>query len=314
MDISRPHKDLQKAAADAMRAHGFEPEFAPDVEQQLAALAAHPPGRRPVPASATCAELPWSSIDNDTSRDLDQLEVAERLPGRRHQGPRGDRRRRRLRAEGLADRRSRGARTRRRCIPASGIFRCCPKRCRPARRRSSRARTGSPSSSSSSSTPDGTVQSSDVYRARRSQHRAADLRRRSAPGSREAVRRRRRWRRRRSCRRSCALQDARAQALQERPLPARRAQHRDDRDAPGRRRRAGGRRRAAGQEPRDRADRRLHDRLQRGRGAAAGGKRRLVDPARRARRRSAGIASWRWRRRSARRCRPRRIRRRSTSF
>jgi exoribonuclease-2 len=79
MDISRPHKDLQKAAAEAMRAHGFEPEFAPDVEQQLAALAAHPPRTAAGAGVRDLRELPWSSIDNNTSRDLDQLEVAEPL-------------------------------------------------------------------------------------------------------------------------------------------------------------------------------------------------------------------------------------------
>ena len=63
-----------------MRAHGFDPEFAPQVQEQLAALAAHPP---PLASSADIRDLralPWSSIDNDTSRDLDQLEIAELLP------------------------------------------------------------------------------------------------------------------------------------------------------------------------------------------------------------------------------------------
>jgi VacB/RNase II family 3'-5' exoribonuclease len=75
----RPHVDLQKAAAEAMRAHGFEPEFTRQVQEQLAALAAHPP---PLASGADIRDLralPWSSIDNDTSRDLDQLEIAESL-------------------------------------------------------------------------------------------------------------------------------------------------------------------------------------------------------------------------------------------
>ena len=80
MYISRPHVDLQKAAAEAMQAHGFEPEFAPQVQEQLAALAAHPPPPAPAGDIRDLRALPWSSIDNDTSRDLDQLEIAELLP------------------------------------------------------------------------------------------------------------------------------------------------------------------------------------------------------------------------------------------
>jgi VacB/RNase II family 3'-5' exoribonuclease len=80
MDISRPHVDLQEAAAETMRAHGFEPGFAPEVQQQLAALAAHPPSVASGDGIRDLRGLPWSSIDNDTSRDLDQLEVAEQLP------------------------------------------------------------------------------------------------------------------------------------------------------------------------------------------------------------------------------------------
>jgi VacB/RNase II family 3'-5' exoribonuclease len=71
--------DLAAAAAQLMVANDFEPEFPPDVQQQLAQLQAHAP---PVAPSATVRDLRgllWSSIDNDTSRDLDQVEVAERL-------------------------------------------------------------------------------------------------------------------------------------------------------------------------------------------------------------------------------------------
>jgi VacB/RNase II family 3'-5' exoribonuclease len=74
------HIDLQAAAKDIMRQYGFEPDFPPAVQQQLADLRAHPPA---IAASATVRDLRnllWSSIDNDTSRDLDQIEVAERLP------------------------------------------------------------------------------------------------------------------------------------------------------------------------------------------------------------------------------------------
>src|SRR6185436_12587400 len=76
----KPHIDLEKAAAEAMRAHGFDPEFGPQVRRQLDALAAHPPLVAAVAGVRDLRELPWSSIDNNTSRDLDQLEVVESLP------------------------------------------------------------------------------------------------------------------------------------------------------------------------------------------------------------------------------------------
>jgi VacB/RNase II family 3'-5' exoribonuclease len=74
------HVDLQAVAKDVMRQHGFNPDFAPAVQQQLAQLRANPPA---IAAGATVRDLRsqlWSSIDNDTSRDLDQIEVAQRLP------------------------------------------------------------------------------------------------------------------------------------------------------------------------------------------------------------------------------------------
>ena len=73
------HVDLQAVAKDIMRQHGFEPDFPPGVQQQLMELRAHPPA---ITAAGTVRDLRsqlWSSIDNDTSRDLDQIEVAERL-------------------------------------------------------------------------------------------------------------------------------------------------------------------------------------------------------------------------------------------
>ena len=63
-----------------MLEHGFEPEFPPPVQQQLQELNAHPPQVPQSPAIRDLRNLLWSSIDNDTSRDLDQIEVAERLP------------------------------------------------------------------------------------------------------------------------------------------------------------------------------------------------------------------------------------------
>src|SRR5882672_7350052 len=74
------HIDLEAIAKDVMRQHGFEPDFPSEVQQQLAQLRASPPA---IAASAAVRDLRgllWSSIDNDTSRDLDQIEVAEQLP------------------------------------------------------------------------------------------------------------------------------------------------------------------------------------------------------------------------------------------
>ena len=73
------HIDLQAVAKDVMRQHGFQPDFSPEVQQQLAELRAHPPAVVAAGAVRDLRNLLWSSIDNDTSRDLDQIEVAEGL-------------------------------------------------------------------------------------------------------------------------------------------------------------------------------------------------------------------------------------------
>ena len=62
-----------------MLEHGFEPDFPPGVPQQLAELKTHPPQATPDSDIRDLRQLLWSSIDNGTSRDLDQIEVAERL-------------------------------------------------------------------------------------------------------------------------------------------------------------------------------------------------------------------------------------------
>lgn len=73
------HLDLQSIARQIMLSHGFEPEFPGDVPAQLADLKAHPPQIAATDGIRDLRNLLWSSIDNDTSRDLDQIEVAERL-------------------------------------------------------------------------------------------------------------------------------------------------------------------------------------------------------------------------------------------
>jgi exoribonuclease-2 len=75
------HIDLQAAAQRVMLENGFELDLPPGISQQLADLARHPPTVAPSADVRDLRGLLWSSIDNDTSRDLDQLEVAEALPG-----------------------------------------------------------------------------------------------------------------------------------------------------------------------------------------------------------------------------------------
>jgi exoribonuclease R len=72
--------DLQEAAKQVMIENRFEPEFSPQVQQELEKLKAHPPKIESSPNIHDLRNLLWSSIDNDASRDLDQAEVAERLP------------------------------------------------------------------------------------------------------------------------------------------------------------------------------------------------------------------------------------------
>ena len=79
MTAGSSHLDLQAVAKDVVRQHGFQPDFPPAVQQQLAQLRAHPPTISAGGAVRDLRDQLWSSIDNDTSRDLDQIEAAERL-------------------------------------------------------------------------------------------------------------------------------------------------------------------------------------------------------------------------------------------
>jgi exoribonuclease II len=73
------HYDLPALARQEMIAEGFTPDFPPEAQRQVAALRAHAAAPASNGAVRDLRGLPWSSIDNDTSRDLDQIEVAERL-------------------------------------------------------------------------------------------------------------------------------------------------------------------------------------------------------------------------------------------
>jgi VacB/RNase II family 3'-5' exoribonuclease len=77
------HFNLVAAAHAAMIEHGFEPDFPDGTDAELTAILS-----LTAPPSASAAfnstlrdmrSLLWSSIDNDTSKDLDQIEWAERL-------------------------------------------------------------------------------------------------------------------------------------------------------------------------------------------------------------------------------------------
>jgi exoribonuclease-2 len=73
------HFDLVAAAHAVMIEHGFQPDFPAGTETELAAIKAHPE-LPSAPGAQDLRKLLWSSIDNDTSRDLDQIEWAEQLP------------------------------------------------------------------------------------------------------------------------------------------------------------------------------------------------------------------------------------------
>ena len=69
---------LHDAAEAAMREHGFDPEFSPAVIREVRAL--DEPADHPQPSDVRdMRDELWSSIDNRQSRDLDQIELAERL-------------------------------------------------------------------------------------------------------------------------------------------------------------------------------------------------------------------------------------------
>ncbi len=79
MHSSQPvHFNLVAAAHGSMIENGFQPDFPAGTDTQLAEIQAHP--ETPViPGIQDLTSLLWSSIDNDTSKDLDQIEWAEQL-------------------------------------------------------------------------------------------------------------------------------------------------------------------------------------------------------------------------------------------
>ncbi len=76
--LALPPIDLHQLAVDAMRSHGLLPAFAPLALQEAEAARQHGPERGG--SIRDLRHLTWFSIDNDDTRDLDQLSVAEPLP------------------------------------------------------------------------------------------------------------------------------------------------------------------------------------------------------------------------------------------
>ena len=72
--------NLQALARQSMLEHGFHPDFSVAVQKDVQSLKANLHVQEP-PGARDLTDLLWSSIDNDTSRDLDQIEFAEEVKG-----------------------------------------------------------------------------------------------------------------------------------------------------------------------------------------------------------------------------------------
>ena len=72
---------LERVALRAMVDNGFQPEPTPDAKRELAALTATAAAPTAGDGIRDLRRLHWSSIDNATSKDLDQIEVAEATSG-----------------------------------------------------------------------------------------------------------------------------------------------------------------------------------------------------------------------------------------
>jgi exoribonuclease-2 len=71
--------DLKAIAKSVMTAHGMLPNFPPDVLLQVSRTGELPKAQAGEVVDLT--QLPWCSIDNDDSRDLDQISASEDLGG-----------------------------------------------------------------------------------------------------------------------------------------------------------------------------------------------------------------------------------------
>jgi VacB/RNase II family 3'-5' exoribonuclease len=79
MQSGRRHHDLEAIARRAMKERGLEPDFPPAAVAEAERLTSD--SHDGDASVRDLRHLLWSSIDNDDTRDLDQLEVAEPLAG-----------------------------------------------------------------------------------------------------------------------------------------------------------------------------------------------------------------------------------------
>jgi VacB/RNase II family 3'-5' exoribonuclease len=77
-DARNSRNVLQRIAHRVMIERGLDPDFSPAALTELAAITA--PATRAAVATRDMRDRLWCSTDNDDSRDLDQLSVAEALP------------------------------------------------------------------------------------------------------------------------------------------------------------------------------------------------------------------------------------------
>ncbi len=77
--VTTTQYDLNARAHQAMLEAGFQPDFPAEVAREVQLLAQAPP-KIAAPAARDLRSLLWSSIDNDSSRDLDQVEFVDKLP------------------------------------------------------------------------------------------------------------------------------------------------------------------------------------------------------------------------------------------
>src|SRR5947209_3428838 len=82
--ISMKHRhtpDIRAIAREAVVEAGFDPDFPPEAGQEVEADERAGERAAPGPSVRDMRDLLWSSIDNRESRDLDQIEYAERSAG-----------------------------------------------------------------------------------------------------------------------------------------------------------------------------------------------------------------------------------------